>query len=63
MRTRIALSALLAAMALGAADRPNIVYIMTDDQGWGDLAVQGHPSIRTPYLDQMAHEGARLTDF
>jgi len=63
MRTRILVGALLATLALGAADRPNIVYIMTDDQGWGDLSVQGHPSIRTPNIDRLAREGARLTDF
>lgn len=52
--------------ALAAAeppDRPNVVYIMADDQGYGDLGVQGHPYIRTPNIDRLAREGARLTDF
>ncbi|MEX2217023.1 MAG: sulfatase [Phycisphaeraceae bacterium] len=42
---------------------PNIIIIFTDDMGYGDLGCYGHPSIRTPHLDQMAREGLRFTDF
>ncbi len=42
---------------------PNFVIVFTDDQGYGDLGVYGHPSIRTPHLDRMAREGIRFTDF
>ena len=42
---------------------PNIVIILADDLGYGDLGCQGHPSIRTPNLDQMAAAGLRFTDF
>lgn len=45
------------------AEKPNIIIITTDDQGYGDLGVYGHPTMRTPALDQMAREGLRLTDF
>jgi arylsulfatase A-like enzyme len=43
--------------------QPNIVLIFTDDQGYFDLGVQGHPAIRTPRIDQLAKEGIRFTDF
>jgi arylsulfatase A-like enzyme len=43
--------------------QPNIVIILADDLGWGDLGCYGHPSIRTPNLDRMAAEGMRFTDF
>ncbi len=42
---------------------PNIVIIFTDDQGYQDVGVFGAPDIETPYLDQMAKEGIRLTNF
>jgi arylsulfatase A len=44
-------------------ERPNIIVILCDDLGYGDLACYGHPHIRTPHLDKMASEGIRFTDF
>lgn len=44
-------------------DKPNFVVIFADDLGYGDLSSYGHPTIRTPYLDQMAHEGQKWTNF
>lgn len=41
--------------------RPNIIVIMCDDMGYGDLGCYGQPYIQTPYLDQMAQEGMRFT--
>jgi len=46
-----------------AADRPNIVVVVADDQGYGDLGVYGHPTIRTPNIDRMAAEGLKFTQF
>ena len=48
--------------ALGA-DRPNIIFCMTDDQGWGDVGYNGHPYLKTPHLDQMHAEGVTFTRF
>src|SRR5690606_19005454 len=42
---------------------PNIIVIFTDDMGYGDIGAFGHPTIRTPNLDQMAFEGQRWTNF
>src|SRR5262249_60032966 len=42
---------------------PNIVVILTDDMGWGDLGCYGNTVIRTPNIDRLAAEGVRLTDF
>ena len=55
----------LAAMALStlAGSVPNIILIMTDDQGYQDLGCYGSPNIQTPHLDQLAKEGMRFTDF
>lgn len=46
-----------------ATDRPNIILIFTDDQGYQDLGCFGSKKIKTPNLDQMATEGLRLTSF
>ena len=43
--------------------RPNIILVMTDDQGYGDLGFHGNPVIRTPNLDALARESARLDPF
>ncbi|MGY6648418.1 sulfatase family protein [Wenyingzhuangia sp. IMCC45574] len=43
--------------------QPNIVLMMCDDLGWGDTGFNGNKIIKTPHLDQMAKEGAKLTHF
>ncbi len=44
-----------------AQDKPNIVYIVADDLGYGDLGCYGQKTIRTPFLDRMARQGMRFT--
>jgi arylsulfatase A len=54
----------LACIVIGrvAAQQPNIVYILADDLGWGDLSCYGQHNWTTPRLDRMAAEGMRFTD-
>ncbi|MEQ8764850.1 MAG: arylsulfatase [Planctomycetota bacterium] len=54
---------LLGSGVAGAQDRPNVILIVTDDQGVGDFGVMGNPIIRTPHLDAMAARSARLDNF
>src|SRR5258708_853857 len=66
----IALLGILAALdtaalpAWGAeARRPNVVFILTDDQGYGDLSCHGNPVLQTPNLDKLHAQSVRLTNF
>ncbi len=43
--------------------KPNIIFILADDLGWGDLSVYGHDRLKTPNLDRMAAQGTLLTNF
>ena len=43
--------------------RPNVIVILTDDQGYGDLSYTGNPVLRTPALDRLQAESVRFTDF
>lgn len=55
---------LLASLARGAEPlRPNILFIMADDLGYGDLGCYGATDIKTPNLDKLARSGMRFTDF
>ncbi len=54
---------ILCGQTLPAIERPNIVFIITDDQGYGDLGHTGNPVIRTPHLDALAAESSNLTDY
>lgn len=43
--------------------RPNVIFILTDDQGYGDLACHGNPYIKTSNIDNLYRESVHLTDY
>ncbi len=47
----------------GADSPPNVIFILTDDQGWGDAHFAGHPYVKTPNLDRLAAEGTWFRQF
>lgn len=51
------------AASAAAPLRPNIVFIMTDDQGYGDISAHGNPILKTPNLDRLRAESVRFVDF
>ncbi len=55
--------AVSANQAMSADERPNLIWIMADDLGYGDLGCYGQTVIKTVHLDQMAREGMRFTQF
>lgn len=60
---RLALLAFAACAAISAAsDKPNIVYILADDLGWGEVGAYGQTKIKTPNIDRLAREGMLFTD-
>lgn len=65
-RTTLLLAALvviLQATLSIAAEKPNVVLVITDDQGYGDLSFTGNPVLKTPNIDALAEQSVRLTDY
>ncbi len=62
-RTAAAASLLLITQCVLAASRPNVIVILTDDQGWGDLSVHGNTNLSTPHIDSLARDGALFERF
>ncbi len=59
-----AVAALTASAAFAAAaPKPNVIVVMTDDQGYGDLSAHGNPVLRTPSMDKLHSQSVRFTDF
>ncbi len=52
-----------AASVQPTSNRPNIILVMPDDQGYGDLGFTGNPVLKTPHIDAFAKQGVRFTDF
>lgn len=50
-------------VSAGNNDRPNVIFVLTDDQGYGDLSCHGNPILKTPNLDDLHAESVRFTDF
>ena len=46
-----------------AENQPNVIVVITDDQGYGDLSCHGNPIVKTPYIDAFYKDAVRLTDF
>ncbi len=64
MKIKLFLLLSLSAVRLLAADsKPNIIVILTDDQGWGDLSIHGNTAIDTPNIDRLARAGAQFDRF
>lgn len=65
MRSWSIIALLLFASAAPAAEvkKPNVVIILADDQGWGDLSVNGNTNVRTPHVDSLAKDGANFERF
>ncbi len=63
IKTLIVLFACCTTHAASAAERPNIVFVMADDMGWGQTGYREHPVLKTPHLDAMAASGLRFERF
>jgi arylsulfatase A-like enzyme len=51
------------AAAASSTQQPNVIIILTDDQGYGDLSCHGNPILKTPHLDRLHSQSVRFTDF
>ena len=66
MKTLIAtllLSSVLIAGRAAESSKPNVIIILTDDQGFGELGVTGNPIVRTPHIDRFAAQSVSLMNF
>jgi arylsulfatase A-like enzyme len=63
MFTSLTLIGICMAAASATTEKPNIVLVMADDQGWGDMAYNGHGRLKTPNFDRMAAEALRFDRF
>ena len=53
----------VAPLPLGQAARPNVILVMTDDQGYPELSAHGNPVLNTPFLDKLHSQSVRFTDY
>ena len=57
------LCGILAVASVAQAAKPNVVVILSDDQGWGDLSLHGNENLSTPNIDSLAKDGAQFERF
>lgn len=63
MRKFLSLLCFAASLAIAGAKQPNVIVVMTDDQGYGEMSVHGNPVLKTPHLDRLHSQSVRLEDF
>lgn len=63
VRSLLTLIGIYLGMAVALARQPNVVVILTDDQGWGDLSGQGNTNLSTPHIDSLAEQGVTMENF
>ena len=63
IRSACATGLLLFATIATFADQPNVVIVITDDQGYGDVSAHGNPILKTPAMDELHATGVRLSDY
>ncbi|MBK9392195.1 MAG: arylsulfatase [Bacteroidetes bacterium] len=59
----LAMALAVPSLCLAQNDHPNVVFIITDDQGFGDLGFTGNPNVKTPVIDNLARQSVRLNNF
>mgnify|MGYP006247026833 FL=1 len=63
MRKNVSFTVVLLLVGIVLVSKPNVVVFLTDDQGWGDLSLNGNSNLETPNLDSLAREGASFDRF
>lgn len=59
----LTIATFVASSGVRAAERPNVILVVTDDQGYGDIAAHGNPVVETPNMDRLHDQSIRLTDY
>ncbi|MGK2863175.1 MAG: sulfatase-like hydrolase/transferase, partial [Chitinophagaceae bacterium] len=63
MHNKLFFALLLITTSVFCQKKPNVILVLTDDQGWGDLSLHGNPWVETPNLDKLARSGGRFNHF